>query len=454
MLIAETGGLNAMIVDSTALTEQAVRDIIASSFQSAGQRCSALRILYVQEDVAEPLLHMLRGAMTELTIGDPWLPDTDVGPVIDADSRARIEAHVDAHAASGQLVERLDAPVTGLYSAPALLQVSGIEALEEEVFGPVLHFATFKADDLNEVVDSINAKGYGLTFGLHTRMSNRVDDVCARIWAGNVYVNRNQIGAVVGTQPFGGEGLSGTGPKAGGPRYLRRFRRTHDGADRRTDNAFAGERFGLDQLRDAALALAGERRDRWASTAPDERREQLRLALDPGAEVALAAMSLDELMPIELPGPTGESNKLSVAPRGTVLCLGPGADNACDQAVAALAAGNAVLIIADGAKTLSARLTEAGLPVHGFDGQIEIEVLSELSGICAVACRASDDVNRHIRRELASREGSIVALLSDDDIALQRLTVERHVCIDTTAAGGNASLLAGSDPPPEVTGAN
>jgi RHH-type proline utilization regulon transcriptional repressor/proline dehydrogenase/delta 1-pyrroline-5-carboxylate dehydrogenase len=229
MLIAETGGLNAMIVDSTALPEQAVRDILASAFQSAGQRCSALRILYVQKDVEAKVMDMLTGALKTLTVGDPWHIATDVGPLIDAEARDSIAVYCAAMEAKGKLVAKIDAPQDGLFVPPHIFRVAGIEEMEREIFGPVLHVATFEADEIDRVIAAINATGFGLTFGLHTRIEARVQRIVDGIHAGNIYVNRNQIGAVVGAQPFGGEGLSGTGPKAGGPHYLRRFRRTARG---------------------------------------------------------------------------------------------------------------------------------------------------------------------------------------------------------------------------------
>ncbi|MFW5641473.1 MAG: bifunctional proline dehydrogenase/L-glutamate gamma-semialdehyde dehydrogenase PutA, partial [Roseicyclus sp.] len=229
-LIAETGGLNAMIVDATALPEQAVRDILASAFQSAGQRCSALRCLYVQEDIAEPLLAMLIGAMDLLRLGNPWDIATDVGPVIDGTARDGILAHVATARAEGRLLHEVAPPEEGHFVGPTLLRVTGIGDLDREVFGPVLHVATFRADRLPEIHAAINATGYGLTFGLHTRIDARVEEAARAIAAGNLYVNRNQIGAVVGSQPFGGTGLSGTGPKAGGPDYVPRFCRAAPGA--------------------------------------------------------------------------------------------------------------------------------------------------------------------------------------------------------------------------------
>jgi RHH-type proline utilization regulon transcriptional repressor/proline dehydrogenase/delta 1-pyrroline-5-carboxylate dehydrogenase len=259
-LIAETGGVNAMIVDSTALPEQVVRDALASGFQSAGQRCSALRLLCLQEEVAAPMLAMLRGAMRELVLGDPWERRTDVGPLIDAEAKRRVADHVARHEAAGRLLEQLPAPEGGQFLGPALIRLDAVEDLPEEVFGPVVHVVTFRAEALEDLVRRINALGYGLTMGLHTRIEERVQLVAERARVGNLYVNRNQIGAVVGAQPFGGEGLSGTGPKAGGPLYLRRFQR--------------------------------------------EARPLARVA---GL----------------LPGPAGEANSLSLHPRGRVLCLGP-----------------------------------------------------------------------------------------------------------------------------------
>ncbi|HEY7765442.1 MAG TPA: bifunctional proline dehydrogenase/L-glutamate gamma-semialdehyde dehydrogenase PutA, partial [Aestuariivirgaceae bacterium] len=224
--VAETGGLNAMIVDSSALPEQAVRDVLSSAFDSAGQRCSAARLLFVQEDVAGRLLPMLKGAMAELQLGDPLDYATDVGPVIDEEARTSLEAH--KRKMSKQAKTLVDLPLSrdlahGTYVAPAAYELEDLSLLRREVFGPILHVVRFANDRLGEVCEQINGTGYGLTLGLHTRIESTVDEVQARIKVGNMYVNRNQVGAVVGSQPFGGEGLSGTGPKAGGPHYLYRF---------------------------------------------------------------------------------------------------------------------------------------------------------------------------------------------------------------------------------------
>ncbi|WP_302139040.1 bifunctional proline dehydrogenase/L-glutamate gamma-semialdehyde dehydrogenase PutA [Halomonas alkalicola] len=436
VLIAETGGLNAMIVDSTALTEQAVRDILISSFQSAGQRCSALRMLYVQEEARQRLLDMLDGAMDALTIGDPWNTDTDVSPVIDAEAQAEIGDYVAAQAKAGKVIKTLPVPDVGTFVTPAVVEVGGIEELEREIFGPVLHVATFKARDLDKVVDAINDRGYGLTFGLHTRIDDRVQQIVERLHVGNIYVNRNQIGAIVGSQPFGGEGLSGTGPKAGGPLYVARFRRT---AAAEQHEAPTGNAVSLGDLQSALDALDARN---WAAR-PD-RVEVLRRTLSGKRGVirkALAETAALDLTPQTLPGPTGESNRLSFYPKGPVLCLGPTLEIAIAQAAQALGAGCAAVLVAPGAAQAVQPLVDAGAPVVGLDGRLEAETLSQVSGIAAVAAAGASDWTRELRMALAERDGAIVPL-ETQTIAPERYVVERHLCIDTTAAGGNASLLA------------
>ncbi|WP_373458574.1 bifunctional proline dehydrogenase/L-glutamate gamma-semialdehyde dehydrogenase PutA [Sphingomonas faeni] len=220
-LIAETGGINAMIVDSTALPEQVVADVIASSFRSAGQRCSALRLLLVQEDIADGVIEMLSGAMETLRIGRSGDPATDVGPVIDQAAYDKLMAYRES--VRGQWLKTLDVPTDGLFVPPTLVRIGAIEDLNQEWFGPILHVATWEAGRLSETIARVNAKGYGLTMGLHSRIARAAEVIEAEAAVGNLYINRSMIGAVVGSQPFGGEGLSGTGPKAGGPRYLYRF---------------------------------------------------------------------------------------------------------------------------------------------------------------------------------------------------------------------------------------
>jgi RHH-type proline utilization regulon transcriptional repressor/proline dehydrogenase/delta 1-pyrroline-5-carboxylate dehydrogenase len=225
-LIAETGGQNALIADSSALPEQLVADAVVSAFDSAGQRCSALRVLFVQDDIAPKVLAMLAGAMAELRVGDPACLETDVGPVIDADALTMLDAHAQRMAKEATLIGRVALPdgiAHGTFCTPQAYQIDSIARLTREVFGPILHVVRYKADKLDAVIDAINATGYGLTLGVHSRIDETIERVRARARVGNLYVNRTIIGAVVGTQPFGGEGLSGTGPKAGGPHYLHRF---------------------------------------------------------------------------------------------------------------------------------------------------------------------------------------------------------------------------------------
>lgn len=428
-LVAETGGLNAMIVDSTALPEQVVRDVLASSFQSAGQRCSALRMLYVQKDIADHLLEMLFGAMEELGIGNPWLLSTDVGPVIDQASKDRIEAHCNRFAKQGRVLKRLPVPEKGLFVAPTVIRVSGIEELEEEIFGPVLHVATFEARDIDQVVDAVNAKGYGLTFGIHSRVDHRVDRIARRIKVGNTYVNRNQIGAIVGSQPFGGEGLSGTGPKAGGPQYVRRFMKA--GTESRTADSSA-KAVDAKQLRGLIHKLEGQQ-----ALAPEARIEALRpifgkvpAPLDTGYE--------------EMPGPTGELNRLSCHARGVILCLGPDRESAMAQAATALSQGNKVVMIAPGVADVVSQAANAGLPVVGAEGLLAPEALVSAAGFEAVVSVAEQDLLKAYRQALARRDGALLPLITEPTLD-QRFVIERHLCVDTTAAGGNASLIAASE---------
>ncbi|WP_416883275.1 bifunctional proline dehydrogenase/L-glutamate gamma-semialdehyde dehydrogenase PutA [Marivita sp.] len=382
-LIAETGGLNAMIVDSTALPEQAVQAIVESAFQSAGQRCSALRCLYVQEDIADAFTEMLTGAMDALVIGDPWTYGTDVGPAIDAEARDGIISYVDAAEAEGRVLHRLPLPEGGTFVPPTLIKVSGINDMEREIFGPVLHIATFKSKDIDTVIDAINATGYGLTFGLQTRIDDRVQHISERIKAGNIYVNRNQIGAIVGSQPFGGEGLSGTGPKAGGPNYLARFRKH----------------------------LADTAGEGWSS---QDNKDRL-------TKVLASADTKTSATKTTLPGPTGESNVLTSMARGPILCLGPGAETAVAQAQAVEALGGKAVVAA---------------------GSVDAAWLADLPMDGAIWWGDADTA-RDLRAALASRTGPILPLITgmpDKGHACH----ERHVCVDTTASGGNAQLLSGA----------
>ena len=212
-----------MIVDATALPEQVADDVVTSAFRSAGQRCSALRLLCLQDDVADPMLAMITGAARELKLGDPRDLSVQVGPVIDTDAKHRLEAHIASARRTARLHFAGTAPAEGVFVAPHIFELNQPADLTEEVFGPVLHVVRWKASGLEALLDAIDASGYGLTLGVHSRIDTTIDRIVDRLDVGNCYVNRNMIGAVVGTQPFGGSGLSGTGPKAGGPDYLRRF---------------------------------------------------------------------------------------------------------------------------------------------------------------------------------------------------------------------------------------
>ena len=393
-LIAETGGINAMIVDSTALPEQAVRDLVVSAFQSAGQRCSAARVLYLQEDIAENFLEMLFGAMEELSLGDPWLATTDVGPIITGKARQDIQTYVDHARADGRLLKQLRAPSGGKFVGPAVIRVKSIADVTREVFGPVLHVATFKADELDDIVTAINATGFGLTFGMHSRIDDRIASVTDKLKVGNIYINRNQIGAVVGSQPFGGEGLSGTGPKAGGAHYVPRFSKSA----RCEGGQTSGVKVGLAALQKAVTAASRTRTPLLGTDA--------------------------------LPGPTGESNQFSVYGRGVVLCLGPTAEDARRQATMAELNGCVAVRVAPG-------LDHS----EGLDGQLDPLALEELEGFDLVVSWANDKVLRKFRTALANRDGALISLVAAENFG-PWCVVERHICIDTTAAGGNATLLA------------
>ncbi len=405
-LIAETGGLNAMIVDSTALAEQAIRDILDSSFRSAGQRCSALRMLYLQKDIEADFLKMLFGAMDELTVGDPWSYHTDVGPVIDNAAQKRITIHINAAEVDGRLLKRLNVPAEGTFVGPSVIRVAGIGDLKEEIFGPVLHVASFDASAIGNVIEAINASGYGLTFGMHTRIDQRVQNAVRRLKVGNIYVNRNQIGAIVGSQPFGGEGLSGTGPKAGGPNYVARFKRPERAVHEAANGMASASMADPVAVQDALNKLA----EQWK-----------------------AQTVQNALQTLAMPGPTGESNQLSLYGRGIVLCLGPTPEAAAEQSRIARENGCLALQVATGA---AGENTIAAL--------LDRDHLATLSGFAVVALWGDDADLRAARLALAERAGPIIPLCSGQDLA-SRCIIERHICIDTTAAGGNATLLSAAE---------
>lgn len=394
VLIAETGGINAMIVDSTALPQQAVNDIVNSAFQSAGQRCSALRLLYVQKDIEDEFLAMLYGAMDELQVANPWGLSTDLGPVITKTAQKEICSHIEKAALNGKLLKQLAAPEGGIFIGPSIIKVAGINDLDKEIFGPVLHVATFESDEIDQIIEDINDSGYGLTFGLHTRIDERVEKITTSLNVGNIYINRNQIGAIVGSQPFGGEGLSGTGPKAGGAHYVKRFCRESAVNHPMVSGGCVAENVVQSEIN---------------STGRPERKI---------------------LQTLDLPGPTGESNRLSYYPRGLILCLGPTIEDANQQARMAQSRGCSTLIIVPNS-------TGANM----IDGFLERSALKNLQGFDGVALWSESADLVETQMALSNRDSAIIPLFSThnfEDLCI----IERHVCIDTTAAGGNASLLA------------
>ncbi len=422
-LIAETGGQNAMIVDSSALPEQVVGDVLASAFDSAGQRCSALRVLCLQDDIADHVLDMLKGAMAELKIGDPARLQTDVGPVINAGAQAALSSYV---AGSGHRVLcQTPIPascVAGTFVAPTLLEIGSIGELTHEVFGPVLHVVRFHRDGLARLVDDINATGFGLTLGIHSRIDETIDFIVTRARVGNIYVNRNMIGAVVGVQPFGGEGLSGTGPKAGGPLYIHRLLR--DGPPTRLNGARD------DRKLDALAALA-----KWVEGSADG-------ILTDGERVRLSEFleffRETSPLPVEmtLPGPVGEDNRLRFLPRGTLLGVATTIPEALHQFGAALATGNRFLLQENEAvKSLLARIPNT---LRAHFASVSGWETSDFDAVLV----AGEQNQGKVARRLAERPGPIIAVLSGNPrYSLEMLLKERTVSVNTAAAGGNASLM-------------
>ncbi|WP_415660547.1 bifunctional proline dehydrogenase/L-glutamate gamma-semialdehyde dehydrogenase PutA [Roseateles sp.] len=441
-LIAETGGLNAMVVDSTALPEQVIDAVVQSAFRSAGQRCSALRLLCVQSSIADGVIEMLKGALQELHVGQPARLATDVGPVIDDEAHASISRHVERLKREARLIA--EAPVAEPLPRqirPVAFELARIDQLGEEIFGPVLHVVRFD-DPVDEVVQQINALGYGLTLGIQTRIDSRAQRLADAARIGNVYVNRNIIGAVVGVQPFGGEGLSGTGPKAGGPDYLRRF-------CAEPVIAAAAPPLALDGRADP-LAVAAD--TGWRDTPLDARIATLRRAadtLDAPTAIALrglftAAQSL--FADAVLPGPTGESNTLRHHARGVFAVLGR-AEAGLAAAVSALLAGNSALWLGGDERARQA-LLRAGLPADALTLLPDAALPGLLAApqLAGVALASSDPAAAHaLAQALALRPGAILPLVTAAGHVRQlyRFTAEQTLTVNTAAAGGNAALLAG-----------
>lgn len=416
-LIAETGGQNAMIVDSSALPEQVVNDVLSSAFDSAGQRCSALRVLCLQEEVADKTIEMLKGAMQELRIGQPDRLAIDIGPVIDSEAQSALQAHIDKMRISAKAFHTLDLPAScqqGCFIAPTVIEIRSLSELSKEVFGPVLHVLRYTRNDLPKLIDAINASGFGLTLGIHSRIDETIEFITERAHVGNIYVNRNIVGAVVGVQPFGGEGKSGTGPKAGGPLYLKRLQKNPSGA-------LGGHTVYERQAPGALDALLV-----WAKT---HGHEKIAALAEQYAHHSPYSMTL------VLPGPTGESNTLSFAPRGQVFCAASSVNCLLNQVAALLATGNTPVL-----PKQTMQLLPSGLPAE-IRNRITQAEAAEASVQFALI---ESDLLANYRPVFAAKDGAIVCIIEtqeNTEAPLWRLVAERALCVNTTAAGGNASLM-------------
>jgi len=451
-LIAETGGQNAMIVDSSALVEQVIADVLNSAFDSAGQRCSALRILCVQDDAAERVLDMLLGAMAQLRVGNPAQLATDVGPVIDAEAHAGIERHVAAMQAKGRRVHRLakggetwGAPPQGHFALPTLIEIEEIADVQREVFGPVLHFIRYRREDLDTLLAQIRGTGYGLTMGLHTRIDETIAKVTRAAHVGNLYVNRNMVGAVVGVQPFGGEGLSGTGPKAGGPLYLARLlaQKPRDVLGQALGGNGCATTPEVDSTHMPTTPSAKTTNATKMVSAPLRALLDWLQAQDPAAAEAcrnMLALRTHAGGEVELPGPTGERNVYRLVPRSRVLCLAQNPQDVWLQLAAVLAVGARAVWPAQSRQTYETLPADVRDQIVLASDWTSSEVAFDLALLHGDA-----QMLTQVQRQLAQRGGAIVPVermaSGAGDVPLERLFHERAISINTAAAGGNASLM-------------
>ena len=462
-LIAETGGQNALVADSSALAEQLVGDVLASSFDSAGQRCSALRLLCLQEEGADRVIEMIRQAMREWVMGNPDRMHTDVGPVIDDEARAQIEQHIATMEAAGQRVTRMARDETsgqGHFVMPALIEIDSIQRLQREVFGPVLHVLRYRREQLGEVLDALNATGYGLTFGVHSRIDETIAQVTHKVQAGNIYVNRNIIGAVVGVQPFGGMGLSGTGPKAGGPLYLYRLLQADPAQGNLALAALPAmplspasgpaiqrkldDQPALRALQSLISALQGS-----ALAALTGWKDGGDAARTVAACQAYAAHSvLGQLF--TLPGPTGESNRYQLLPRGAVWAMAQTVHGLLNQIGASLASGNPCWLETPAPHSPVAQALAALPPdVLAFVRQRSAEQLLGEQAISAMLFEGDGDALQVLARLVSQRPGALVRIesLSSAQLAagesydVSARMHEQSISTNTAAAGGNAQLM-------------
>lgn len=426
-LIAETGGQNAMIVDSSALTEQVVLDVVNSAYDSAGQRCSALRVLCVQEDNLDAVRTMLKGAMQQLRVGNPILLKTDIGPVIDLEAQQNIQTHIQQMRSKGHKVHQLmfdqdETELTqGTFIPPTLIELPNLNDLEREVFGPVLHLISYKYGELEQLLEQINSKGYGLTMGLHTRIDETIQTVIARAEVGNLYINRNIVGAVVGVQPFGGEGLSGTGPKAGGPLYIYRL---------------------MQQLSEKKLAQPYAMRSDQAPIEHKPVQEFKAWASKTFPTISLKAPSqIATGQSFSLQGPTGEENQYMILPRESVLSLAHTEQDQIQQILAILSVGSRPAVLAENTFVLKYLQTMPKAVAARFKVIQDIE-----SGEFDAVLHHGDAAELiDLQKRIAARKGPIVGIThlnsGNHDIPVERLVLERAISINTAAAGGNASLM-------------
>ena len=416
-LIAETGGQNALIVDSSALPEQVVIDVLNSAFDSAGQRCSALRVLCLQNDIFDKTMQMLQGAMQELRIGNPDRLSVDIGPVIDLEAKNKLLAHIanlKTQANSFHQLALSEECNLGHFVAPTVIEIPSIAALKHEVFGPVLHVVRYKRDELPQLIEQINQTGYGLTLGVHSRIDETIQFVIDHAHVGNIYVNRNIVGAVVGVQPFGGEGKSGTGPKAGGPLYLKRLQRN---STDQIGGHSVFERSAPTLLNDLMVWFKTHGHDKNAALA-----EQY-------------ALSSPRKMSLVLPGPTGERNTLSFAPRGNIYCAAPDVTTLLNQLAAVLATENRPVM-----SKATFGLIPASLPAS-IKSLIKINEVDKVHSQIALLDKSLSNSLKTIIAFQDEFITSIIETSENEPIPLWRLLAERAVCINTTAAGGNASLM-------------
>ena len=424
VLIAETGGQNAMIVDSTALAEQVCADVLNSAFDSAGQRCSALRILCVQEDVADHMVKMIKGAMDELVVGNPIALDTDIGPVIDTEAQQNLLAHINRMKGIAKSYHEIRPsenvnPDNATFVAPIMFELNGLGELQREVFGPVLHVVRYPADGLDKLIDQINGKGYALTHGVHSRIDGTVEHIRSRIESGNVYVNRNIVGAVVGVQPFGGHGLSGTGPKAGGSFYLQRLSRLKEWTAPTLSKIGQVDEDALKRLETLLHGLPLPQSEKMAAAAS---LGQSRVRTLRKAESVLA-------------GPTGERNVLSWHAPARVWLYG-----------GSLAASFTALVSLASAGVQAVVLPDHPLAAYAdrLDGLLVVTDKPEAAGISHVA--ALEPLPSARKQVLANRDGALVRILpSENGLDILQVFEEISCSINTTAAGGNASLMAMAD---------